>query len=164
VADSSPVDPEARRDASAGTQIVRASWVGTVLFVVVSAAAATDPDRLGGAFAALAVGYLAVGIVLFLVTLVVAASRSRTDAIGIGGLFFLQGSAPRPVQIQLLASFAVEVVVAFAAASARIYTPLAFALLVPMYGLGLSGLWGARYGTFGPRSAPPTVGRDADRP
>lgn len=139
--------------AAPGRAIVSASWLGTALFVVAATAAAADPDRLGAAFAVLAVGYLVVGIVLFLVTLAVAASRSRTDAIGIGGLFFLQGSAPRSVQVQLMTSFAIEVVVAFVVASVRIYTPLAFGLLVPMYGLGLAGLWGARHGTFGPRSA-----------
>jgi hypothetical protein len=28
---------------------------------------------------------------------------------------------------------------------------MAFGFLVPMFGLGMSGLWGARYGTFEPR-------------
>jgi hypothetical protein len=138
-----------------GSRIVVASWVGTAVFVVAAAAATVAPDPLATPFAVLSVLYLVVGMALFLVTLLVAAARSRTDAIGIGGLFFLQGSAPRRVQVQLMASFAVEVVVAFVAASIRIYTPLAFGLLVPMYALGLAGLWGARYGSFGPRVEAP---------
>lgn len=136
-----------------GRSIVLASWIGTAVFVVAAIAATLAPDDLGAAFAIMSVLYLGAGVVLFLLTLVVAADRSRTDAIGIGGLFFLQGSAPGPVQRHLMASFAVEVVVALAAASIRIYTPLAFGILVPMYGLGLAGLWGARYGSFGPREA-----------
>jgi hypothetical protein len=52
------------------------------------------------------------------------------------------------VQVLLLSSFAVQVVFGLIAASIRIYTPVAFGLLVPMYGLGLAGLWGATYGTF----------------
>lgn len=135
----------------AGQGIVVASWAGTALFTAAAAAATVVPDDLGAPFAGLSVAFLLVGIVLFLYTLLVAAERSRTDAIGIGGLFFLQGSAPRRVQLHLMGSFAVEVVVAFVAASVRIYTPLAFGLLVPMYGLGLAGLWGARHGVFGPR-------------
>jgi hypothetical protein len=55
------------------------------------------------------------------------------------------------VQAVLLGSLVVEVVVGLVAATVRIYTPVAFALLVPMYGLGLAGLWGATYGTFPPR-------------
>ncbi|MDZ7734005.1 MAG: SRPBCC family protein [Acidimicrobiia bacterium] len=74
--------------------------------------------------------------------------RSRTDAIGIGGLFFLQGTAPRRVQVRLLVPLGVQVVVALVAASVRIYTPLAFGLLVPVLGLGLAGLWERRHGTL----------------
>jgi hypothetical protein len=146
--------PDATPGRSVGGAIIRASWAGTVLFVVAATAATLVPDTLGAPFAVLSVVYLLVGIGLFVVVLLIAASRSRTDAIGIGGLFFLQGSAPRSVQRQLMASFAVEVVVAFVAASIRIYTPLAFGILVPMYGLGLAGLWGARHGSFGPRVSP----------
>jgi hypothetical protein len=43
------------------------------------------------------------------------------------------------------------VVVAFAAAALRPFTSLAFGILVPMWGLALAGVWGARHGTFGPR-------------
>ena len=143
--------PPAPPAGGAGQRIVVASWVGTLVFTVAAIAATVAPDDLGAAFAVLSVGFLLVGIVLFLYALLVAADRSRTDAIGIGGLFFLQGSAPKQVQRHLMGSLAVEVVVAFVAASVRIYTPLAFGLLVPMYGLGLAGLWGARHGTFGRR-------------
>jgi hypothetical protein len=51
----------------------------------------------------------------------------------------------------LLGALAVETVVAFATAGARPFSALAFGILVPMFGLGLSGRWGARYGHFDPR-------------
>lgn len=143
-----------------GGPIVVASWVGTAVFVVAAVAATIAPGPLGAPFAGLSVVYLLAGIALFLYTLVLAAFRSRVDAIGIGGLFFLQGTAPKRVQAHLLASLVIEVVVAFAAASIRIYSPLAFGLLVPMYGLGLAGVWGARHGTFAPRAPTPDA---ADR-
>jgi hypothetical protein len=62
-----------------------------------------------------------------------------------------------------LGSLAVEVVVAFGTAAARPYTIAASAILAPVYGLALCGLWAARYGTFPPRRPPeprrPTRGR-----
>jgi len=99
------------------------------------------------------------GIALFLWAFAIAVNRSRADLIGVGGLFFLAGSASRPVQRQLLGSFGLEVVVGLATAAVHPFTPLAFGVLVPMYGLGLCGLWSARYGTFPPR--PPDEGRPA---
>ena len=53
------------------------------------------------------------------------------------------------------ASLAVEVGVAFLTASLRVFTPLAFGLLVPMFALGMSGLWGSRFGVFPPRPPDP---------
>ena len=90
---------------------------------------------------------------LFLWAFAVAVDRSRSDAIGIGGLFFLQGSAPRAVQVRLLGSLAVQATVAVGTAAVHPFTSQAFAVLAPMFGVGLAGLWGARYGRFEPRSA-----------
>ena len=82
----------------------------------------------------------------------VAVSRSRTDRIEIASLFFLAGgTAPRSVQVQLLGAFALQVVVALVSSSIRLYTSVAFGILVPMLGLGLTGLWGATHGRFPPR-------------
>jgi hypothetical protein len=88
--------------------------------------------------------------------------RSREDAIGMGGLFFLAGTAPTRVQRHLLGSFALQFVVALATASLGFATipadspnVLAVGVFVPMYGLGCAGLWAARYGRFGPRTEPP---------
>jgi hypothetical protein len=69
----------------------------------------------------------------------------------VAGLFLLQGSAPRDVRRRLLGALAAEVVVGLGVAIARPFTSLAFGLLVPVYGLALAGLWGARHGTFPPR-------------
>jgi hypothetical protein len=131
-----------------GAGIVQASWWGTAAFVVAAAAATIAPDQLANGFALLCGAFFFVGIVVFLWAFGLAVQRSRDDAIGIGGLYFLQGSAPGNVQALLLVPLGVEVVVALVSASVRIYTPLAFGLLVPMYGLGLAGLWGARFGAF----------------
>jgi hypothetical protein len=100
------------------------------------------------------------GIAAFLMAYFRAIGRSRTDLIGVGGLFFLAGCAPGGVQAAMLTSLAVEVVVGVATAAIRFSSlvdddlnPLAFGILVPMWGLGLAGLWGARHGTFPARPA-----------
>jgi hypothetical protein len=140
-----------------GQGLIRLSWIGTVVFV-----AATGVALVTGAGQA---ALIVVSIVLFLAgagafaaAYLIAVGRSRYDAIGMGGLFFLAGTAPRSVQRHLLGSFAVELVVALATASVGLAmapveaaNPLAFGILTPLYGLGIAGLWGARYGTFAPR-------------
>lgn len=133
-----------------GARILWASLIGTTLFVVATLIGTIAIDVV---VITVVVSLLlfAIGTAVFFVAYVKAIGRSRYEAIGMGGLFFLAGTAPRRVQAVLLGSLAVEVVVGLVAASIRIYSPVAFALLVPMYGLGLAGLWGATYGTFPPR-------------
>lgn len=138
----------------AGTGIVRASWIGTAAFVVTAVAATvTEAARIPAVVVALAL--FAAGIVAFFWAYAVAVGRSRTDAIGIGGWFFLAGpdTAPAAHKRRLLASLAVQAAVAIATAAARPFTSLAFGVLVPLYGLALTGLYGARHGRFSPRSA-----------
>jgi len=79
------------------------------------------------------------------------ALTATANAIGSDEAFFLTGgTAPRPVRVRLLGAFAVQVVVALVTSSIRVYTEVAFGILVPMLGLGLAGLWGARHGRFRP--------------
>jgi hypothetical protein len=138
---------------------VRASWAGTLLFAATAIAATVAGDRNGdagamgpvrGAALVVALGLFAAGTVAFLAAYAVAVNRSREDAIGIGGLYFLAGTttAPRATKRALLASLTAQTAVALVTAGARPYTTLAFGILVPVYGLGLTGLWGARHGTF----------------
>ncbi|MDY7101353.1 MAG: hypothetical protein S0880_09215 [Actinomycetota bacterium] len=146
----SAIDPG--RGADEGAGLIRLSWAGTVVFVITAIAAVVAPSVAAEVAAGTALALFGVGCVLFLWAFLLAVERSRTDAIGIGGLYFLAGSAPSRVTRLLMGSFAVEVVVALASASARPFTSLAFGVLVPMWGLGIAGLWGARYGTFEPRA------------
>lgn len=142
---------DAEPDGVEGTLIVNASLAGTGVFVVAAALGTISLD-LAIVTVVVSLVLFALGTVAFLSAYFTAIGRSRYEAIGMGGLFFLAGSAPRRIQLLLLGSFGIQVVVAFVAASIRIYTPVAFGLLVPMYGLGLAGLWGARFGTFPERS------------
>jgi len=140
------------------TNLVTASWVGTAVFAVIAIPAAAFQGPLVGVSVVISLVMFLVGTLAFLAAYLHAIGRSRTDAIGIGGLFFLAGSAPPRVRRQMMASLAIEVVVGLGVASARVYTAMAFAVLAPMYGLGLAGLWGARHGSFAPRRVPPPDG------
>ena len=132
--------------------ILLASWLGTALFTL-SAVAAVASEGLRGPAVVVAVTMFGLGVVLFLYAYALAVRRSRTDEIGIGGLFFLAGeTAPKRIKLVLLGSLTAQVVVAFATAAARPFTTLAFGILVPMYGLALCGLWASRHGRFGPRT------------
>ena len=139
-----------------GEAVERANLAGTAVFVVGSAvavvAAAARPI-----VAAIDLALFAVGCAAFLAAYARAVGRSRTDDIAVASLFFLSsGVAPAPVRRRFMAALAVQVVVALAAASLRPFTPLAFGVLVPVFGLGLAGLWGSRHGSFAARPAPPT--------
>jgi hypothetical protein len=130
--------------------IVRASWAGTAVFTVVSFVAVLV-DGARGVAVAVDLALFVAGTAVFVVALARAIGRSRTEQITLPGLFFLSGTAPDGVRRQLLASVIVQVVVAFVTAGVRPYTSLAFGILVPVYGLGLAGLWGATRGTYAPR-------------
>ena len=145
-------DAPADTDRHGGELLLRGSWFGTAVFVV-AALAAFAVESLEAAFVIIACVLFGLGVVLFLLAYATAVSRSRYDAMGIGGLFFLQGSAPGRVQAHLMGSLAVQTIVAFTVASIRVFTPLAFGILVPMFGLGMAGVWGARYGRFDPRGS-----------
>ena len=132
--------------------LIRASLIGTAAFVAVAAAAVVLPDTLAVAMVVVSLLLFAAGCVAFVLTLLRAAERSRREAVTLPGIWWLSGSAPTPVRRLLIGSFLVEVLVAFGAASVRPFTGLAFGILAPIYGLGLLGLWGARHGTFGPRT------------
>jgi hypothetical protein len=136
----------------AGEGILRAARVGTVVFVAVSVAAAVSRPVFSTAAVVVSLALFTAGCVAFLWAYAVAIGRSRVDAIGMGGLFFLQNAAPRRVQVLLIGATAVQVVAALATAAVHPFTSQAFVILGPMYGLGLAGLWGARHGRFEPRS------------
>ncbi len=130
-----------------GSALITVAWTGTAIFVVTAAIAVfVEPFRLVSAGVALVL--FALGMAGMLIAFAGAVERSRTEDIGMGGLYFLAGSAPKEVQRHLMGATAVQTVVAFTTASIRPFTALAFGILVPMFGLGVAGLWAARHGDF----------------
>jgi hypothetical protein len=134
-----------------GRAIVTADAAGTAAFVLACIAGVAVPDPLGLITAAVSIALFLAGCVAFLAALAAAAGRSRRETVSLAGVYFLSGSAPRWPKRPLLGLLAVQVVVAVTAGVVRIYTPVAFAALAPMFGLGMTGLWGARHGRFPPR-------------
>ncbi len=135
----------------AGAGIRRASWWGTGVFAV-TAVAAVVVSALRPVAVVVDVTLFAAGCVAFGAAYLRGLGRSRRERVAVTGLYFLSESAPSEVRRSLLGSLGVQVIVALATAIARPYTSLAAGTLVPMYGLGLCGLWAARHGTFPPRT------------
>jgi len=137
-----------------GQGIVRASWAGTIVFAVGTVLGVVAPDSLAWLGFAVSLVLFLAGCALFVWSFVLAVGRSRTDEISVTNLYLLAG-APSSVRVQLFGSLAVQIVVAFGTAAARPYTIAAAAILAPVYGVGLCGLWAARHGTFPPRRPAP---------
>ena len=153
----SEAEPLPAADADAGRGLVLVDAIGTGVFVVTAVVEAILLARwteLVGVTVALVL--FAAGCVAFLLAYAQAIQRSRHDEIAVAPLFLLAGPAvPGPVKAKLGGLLAVQVVVALATAITRSFSPLAFGVLVPVFGVGLNGLWAARYGAFPPRRARP---------
>lgn len=145
-----------------GHAIVRADLVGTGVFAlsaVLAAAVFDDPFRLQGVVVSLVL--FGIGIVTFLWSYWLAVQRSRSDEIAVSELYLLMGPAvPAAVRIRMNGALGVQVAVALGTALTRASTDgqpgstLAFGVLVPMFGLGMNGLWAASHGRFEPRRRP----------
>jgi hypothetical protein len=148
---------DARR---AGDVIVLTDVVGTLAFSVTAITAAvvfSTPAQWVGAITAMAL--FAVGVFTFLWSFWNAVQRSREEQIGVMQMYLLLGE-PTPARVRriMLAMLAIQSTVALATAFARSEsedgspgTSLAVGILVPMFGLGLNGLWCAFHGVFPPR-------------
>lgn len=155
--DADAAEPPAA-DPDAGRGVVLVDATGTAVFVVTAVVEAILLERwteLVGVTVALVL--FAAGCVAFLLAYAQALQRSRHDEIAVASLFLLAGpGVPGPVKAKLGGLLAVQVVVALTTAIIRSFSPLAFGVLVPVFGVGLNGLWAARYGAFPPRRARPT--------
>jgi hypothetical protein len=135
-----------------GRRLIQCAIIGTLLFTVITVVEVIVQDWTRPVAVIADLVLFGIGCTAFLGAYAIAIGRSRTEEIGVASLYFLTNRvAPNPVRVRLLAAFAVQCVVAVTAASVRPFTAAAFAVLVPMFGLGLNGLWAARHGTFGPR-------------
>jgi hypothetical protein len=137
-----------------GHRVIAASWAGTAVFAVTAVPAAGGVDAAEVPAVAVSLVLFAVSIPLSLVALARAAVRTarQEDRITVGGLFFLQGCAPRPVRRLLLGSLLASLALVVAT-----ITTAPFGVLHPVFPLALCAWWSARYGTF-PRIPNPEPG------
>jgi hypothetical protein len=148
-------DPHPEIDVEAlarqGRGIVGFGWATNVLFAVTAIPVAFGLDDLLGVAIGVALLLFLVSVGVFVYAFVVALARSsRGDNVAVANLFFLQGSAPKPVKRQFLWMFVVSLAIAVGTAA---WDP--FGVLVPMLPVGLAGMWAARYGVFPPRPVAP---------
>jgi len=152
--------------------IVVVDVIGTVAFTITAVSAAvvfSTAAQWVGAITAMAL--FAVGVFVFLWSFWNAVQRSRAEEIGVMQMYLLLGD-PTPPRVRrvMLAMLAIQISVALATAIGRSEsedgspgTSLAVGILVPMFGLGLNGLWCAFYGTFPPRADVVTSGSPIDQ-
>lgn len=136
---------------------LRVNIAGTALFGVTAAYAAisfTTFAQWVGAVTALSL--FAAGVFTFLWSYFHAVQRSRHDEISVTGLYLLLGEpTPPAVKRTMWLALATQVAIALTTTLARPDGPdgragssLAIGFLVPMFGLGLNGLWAAYHGAF----------------
>lgn len=156
--------------------IVRGNIAGTALFLISATYAAaifTPNARTVGVAVALAL--FAIGVATFIWGYFTAVQRSRHDEISVTNLFLLTaGVAESRVRMAMNGCLAAQILVALGAALSRTSTDgksgstLAFGVLVPLFGLGLNGLWASRNGTFSARknaeslTSATEIGKDVD--
>jgi hypothetical protein len=139
-----------------GRAIIGTGWVANVLFAVTAIPVAIGVDDLLGLAIGVALLLFLVSLVLFVYAFAAGLARStKGDDLSVANLFFLQGSAPKPIRRRFITLFLVCLAIAVGTAA---WEP--FGVLVPMLPVGLAGTWAARHGVFRPRPLPaPRRGR-----
>jgi hypothetical protein len=145
----------------AGDVVIKADLAGTLLFAITATLAAALFTTVWQWIAAItALALFAVGVFAFLWSYYNAVQRSRRDEISVTGLYLMIGPpTPSSVRRSMLGALAVQIAIAvittftrLESADGRAGSSLALGFLVPMFGLGLNGLWAAYHADFPPRS------------
>jgi hypothetical protein len=144
-----------------GAQVVRLDLAGTAVFLIALAVAIPMRSHrfaqfiIGGVSMAL----FAIGVATTLWAYTRALDRSRVEEVGVANLYLLTGdTAPKPVRRTMSLALAVQIVAALTGAWIGVVgldegqlNALAFGVLVPMFGVGMNGVWAALHGSYGPR-------------
>jgi len=88
-----------------------------------------------------------------------ALERSRVEEVGVANLYLLTGqTAPKAVRRVMTWALTIQIVAAVIGAWIGVVgldkgelNALAFGVLVPMFGIGMNGVWAALHGSYGPR-------------
>jgi hypothetical protein len=133
-----------------GRRLLVADAVGTVALLAVTIASALSEATAVAAAGLVVASVLFVGgCATFAVGFLRALGRSRDEEIDLAGLFYLTGSAPADVRRAFLRIWFAQMAVAVAAI---VVSRPPFAVMAPVWGVGLITLWASRFATFGPRA------------
>ena len=121
----------------------------TIAFVGISIAALISQPIFEPAFVVFCSVAFLVGLVAFCAGFVSAISASRYQEISLFGVFFLaENAAPKKIRNQYAAVVVAQTIVGVAVAAQGLFSPLAFAALVPQLGFGLMAIHGGFLGEF----------------
>ena len=148
-------------DPSAGARWVRADVIGTAVFAAVIALGVPlrEERAMQIVVGAVSMMLFAAGAATGLWAYISALERSRVHEIGVANLYLLTGpTAPKRTKRTMTLSLVAQTAIALAGAivgatglSGDEVNALAFGILVPMFGIGINGMWAVRHGAFGPR-------------
>ena len=157
-----------------GGAVVSADVIGTVLIAAAGALGLVSEALAKSLLVPVSSVAASVGVIAFVWSYFHAVGRSREHEISVSQLYVVAGTvAPPGVKRRLQWSLYAQVVVAVAVTSVGFsqtepqqFNWAAVIIVVPLYGMGLSGVWVSRYGTFGPRilASRPTRRRRAGSP
>jgi hypothetical protein len=154
---------------STRSRVIRVDVAGTAVFVIALVVAVPYRSHrfaqflIGGVSMAL----FAIGVASTLWAYARALERSRVEEVGVANLYLLTGpTAPKAVRRTMTSALATQIVAAVVGAWIGVVgldtgelNALAFGVLVPMFGIGMNGVWAALHGSYGPR-----VGRAVSPP
>lgn len=133
-----------------GRPLLIADAAGTAALALVTAAAAvTDADAVQVANLVVAGVLFLGGCVGFAVGFLKAVGRSREETVDLAGLFYLTGSAPTEARRAFLGLWFAQIAVAVAAIG---LTDPPFAVMAPVWGIGIITWWASAHATFPPRT------------
>ncbi len=132
---------------------VRFSWLTTALFGITAVGAVWGPDALEILALVVALGLFGVGAILFMWAFFLSADRSRLEEVAVVEVYFLAGKvAPGVVKLHFFGALMAQIVIGVTTASIRPFTSLAFGILVPVLGLGVTGRWSAEHADYRTRT------------
>ena len=148
----------AGQDAGGGA-VVRADIIGTVLIAAVGALGLVSEALARSLLVPVSSVAAAAGVIAFVWSYFRAVSRSRDHEISVSQLYGVAGKvAPPGVKRRLQWCLWGQVVVAvavtaigFSQTEPQEFNWPAVIIVVPLYGMGLNGVWVSCFGTFGPR-------------
>jgi hypothetical protein len=134
-------------------RLLTAAKLSVVLHLVATAVSLVDQSSLVTLGLAINLVLFLLGIVVFIAAFLIAAGRSRSEAVWFAGAFLLNGEVvDRRSRNLLRGCLAAQIVIGIAGASLAPFTPAAFSVLTPLLGFALMAFHGSRFGRFPSRA------------